>query len=215
MFFKLELSKIESVIWDWNGTLLDDVEVNLKVINKMLLKRNLPLLTLTSYKDQFCFPVQAFQSQIGFDFEIESMENISHEYHSIYMSYEKEVGLNSDSCFILDTLNQQGVDQYILSASQKDYLEQTVNDFAIADKFQGIYGVNDIYATGKIGLGEQLIQENSLNPEKTLIVGDTLHDAEVARSLGLNHILYSGGHNSYRLLSEKSTVITSLKELAF
>lgn len=209
----LEFDKIDTVIWDWNGTLLDDVEVNLKVINQMLLKRSLPQLTITTYRDLFCFPVQSFQIQIGFDFSIESMQDISQEYHAIYQSYEKEIGLNSEARFVLDEFCQKGIEQYILSASQRDYLTGAVSDFDLTDKFKAIYGISDICAAGKIELGKELIRNHSLDPERTVIVGDTLHDAKVAKILGVNCILYAGGHNSHTLLAEEAPVITMLQEL--
>lgn len=84
------LSETETLIWDWNGTLLDDVEVNVKVINEMLSKRNLPLLDINTYKEIFCFPVKQFHIRIGIDFEKESIEEISAEYMERYKNYEKE-----------------------------------------------------------------------------------------------------------------------------
>jgi phosphoglycolate phosphatase len=92
-------------------------------------------------------------------------------------------------------------------------LVKMLNHFNISNKFKGIYGVSDICAAGKIEIGKKLMQDNALNPSKTLIIGDTLHDVEVAKSLGINYILYSGGHNSYDLLKEKAQVIASLKEI--
>src|SRR5690554_7020685 len=69
--------EIESIIWDWNGTLLDDLEVNVKTVNEMLLKRGLSQLDMATYKELFCFPVKKFQSLAGFDFEKETFEEIA------------------------------------------------------------------------------------------------------------------------------------------
>lgn len=205
--------EIESVIWDWNGTLLDDVEVNVRTINDMLTKRGLTQLDMDTYKQVFCFPVQSFHSQIGFDFNKESFEEIAVEYQSTYKLYENSIKLNSDANYVLDLLCKKGTSQYILSAAKQDDLIKMLNQFNIADIFKGVYGINDIHAAGKIERGKQLMHDNSLNPQKTLIIGDTLHDAEVAESLGINYILFSGGHNSYDLLRENALVIDSLKEL--
>lgn len=207
--------EIESLIWDWNGTLLDDVEVNIRTVNDMLSKRGLDLLEIETYKDTFCFPVKHFHSQIGFDFEKESFEDIAMEYHYIYKQYENDIRLNSDAKLVLDILSKNGTNQFILSAAKQTDLIKMLNQFNLVDKFKGIYGVSDSYATGKIERGQQLMQDYSLNPQKTLLIGDTLHDAEVATSLGVNYILYSGGHNSHQLLSEKAQVISSLKEIVF
>lgn len=209
----MDLSETDTLIWDWNGTLLDDVDANVKVINKMLLKRDLPQLELTTYKDIFCFPVKQFHIRIGIDFDQESIEEISAEYMELYKSYESSLKLNADVSFILDSINAKGINQYILSAAGKKDLLRMLDHLHLKDKFKGIYGSENICATGKVGIGQKLIKDNSLNPNKTLIIGDTLHDAEVAKALGVNCILYAGGHNSYDLLKRESEVITSLKDI--
>lgn len=214
-FPSLNFDEIDSLIWDWNGTLLDDVEVNLKVINEMLLRRELKELDMATYKALFCFPVRSFHKKIGFDPDKESTEEISKEYHSTYKLHENRIRLNEETVPVLDSLTRRGVHQYILSAAMQSDLAKMLSDFDIADKFQGIYGVNDICASGKIEIGRQLMVDNVLNPKRTLLVGDTLHDAEVADSLGINYLLYSGGHNSADLLSQKGAVVTSLKEILF
>ena len=207
------LSETETLIWDWNGTLLDDVEVNVKVINEMLSKRNLPLLDINTYKEIFCFPVKQFHIRIGIDFDKESIEEISAEYMERYKNYEKDIKLHADVPFILDAINAKGISQYILSAAGTNDLLRMLDRFHLTDKFKGIYGSDNICATGKIGIGQRLIKENSLYPEKALIIGDTLHDAEVAKALEIKCILYSGGHNNYNLLTNKSKTIRNLKDI--
>lgn len=179
----------------------------------MLSKRHLPQLDLSTYKDIFCFPVKQFHIQIGIDFGKESIEEVSAEYMKLYKSYEKEIKLHADVPFILDAINAKGIDQYILSAAGKNDLLRLLDHFHLSEKFKGIYGAEDICATGKTGIGQKLIKENSLTPDKALIIGDTLHDAEVAQALGIKSVLYSGGHNSYDLLKNKSGVITNLKDI--
>lgn len=210
-----DFDEIDSLIWDWNGTLLDDVEVNLKVVNEMLSRRGLKQLNLLEYKELFCFPVQSFHKRIGFDLEREPIEMISVEYHTIYKSYESDISLNADTTLVIDSLIDKGIDQYILSAAMKSDLMKNLSHFDIASKFKGIYGVSDIYAAGKVEIGKQLMHDHFLDPQRTLIIGDTLHDAEVAGSLGVKYLLFSGGHNSNNLLTQKSRVIDRLIDIIY
>lgn len=207
------MDKVETLIWDWNGTLLDDVEANVRTINDMLSRRGMKQLDLATYKDLFCFPVKSFYQQIGFDLEKESIEEISVEYHSTYKSYEGSVRLNPDAPYVLEAVRRKGIKQYILSACVKNDLLRMINHFNLSDNFEKIYGADDICANGKVGSGKYLIQHHSLNPAKTLIIGDTLHDAEVAKAIGISYLLYSGGHNSYDLLRKETRVVASLKEI--
>lgn len=209
----MKFDHVDTLIWDWNGTLLDDAEVNMKVINEMLSRRGLKPLDLVEYKQLFCFPVKRFHVQIGFDFEKESIEGISAEYMDLYKKHEKEIGLHADVSFVLDAMNARGVDQYILSAAEQDDLLAMLDYFHLSGKFKGIYGSDDICANGKIGIGQKLIKENALNPGNVLLVGDTLHDVEVAQSLGVKCVCYSEGHNCIDILAEKAAVITKLKDV--
>ncbi len=210
---RFEPNKLKAIIWDWNGTLLDDVEVNVKVINKMLLNRGLIPLSLGAYKELFCFPVQTFQEAIGFDFRKESLETIAAEYHTLYQTHKDHIRLNPDALAVLDTLCQRGIKQYILSAAAQADLVEILHRFDLAEKFAGVYGATDQCASGKIEIGKSLMRREQLDVAGTVMVGDTLHDAEVARFLGIFCILYAGGHNSYSLLSGKAPVITQLKSV--
>lgn len=208
-----EHTKIETVIWDWNGTLLNDVEINRKIINIMLAKRGLEQLDLTTYKQKFCFPIRQFHSRIGINLEKESVMTISAEYMELYQNHEKEIELSSGASDVLDKLNAQGVHQYILSAAPQNDLLRMLASYHLTRKFKGVYGLDTICATGKTAIGRKLIEENALNLNTTLLVGDTLHDAEVAECLGIKCICYAGGHNESAPLAAKAAVITSLTEI--
>ena len=62
------MKKYNHIIWDWNGTLLNDRWLCVEAINQALNKRNLPMLTEGKYKDVFSFPVEDYYKKVGFDF---------------------------------------------------------------------------------------------------------------------------------------------------
>jgi len=64
------MDRIGGIIWDWNGTLLNDIQLCVQTINEMLDKRNLPLLSVNDYKDVFSFPVKNYYQKIGFDLRL-------------------------------------------------------------------------------------------------------------------------------------------------
>jgi phosphoglycolate phosphatase len=65
------LKQLKSIIWDWNGTLLNDLDFCISTINILLKKRELPLLNHYSYKEVFSFPVKDYYQAVGFDFSKE------------------------------------------------------------------------------------------------------------------------------------------------
>lgn len=60
---------IKHIIWDWNGTLLDDVGLSLEAINIVLARYNLPPLRKERYLEIFTFPVIEYYRELGFNFE--------------------------------------------------------------------------------------------------------------------------------------------------
>lgn len=205
--------RYRNIVWDWNGTLLDDVRAGVDTLNDMLDRRGLPLLTVQEYKDRFGFPVVDFYHQVGFDMDKESLHVLSVDFVETYDRYAGDIALNSHVPEVLARIQQAGIKQYILSALREDLLQQMICDFGIDSRFDQACGSDNIYAVGKIDRGRRMLQSYGICPQDTLMVGDTIHDAEVATALGFDCILFSGGHNSEWRLVEKARVIHDLEEL--
>jgi len=208
--------KFEAIIWDWNGTLLDDVNIAVEAINHLLHDRNLMPLTLGRYLDVFTFPVQNYYEQIGFNLINEPFEIPAMQFIAIYNKTVETCGLHPEVVPLLRWLHEHGYRQFILSAMEQQQLEKTVDDTGIRFYFENLCGLDNHYATSKVDKGKSLISENGLNPERILMIGDTVHDYEVAQTIGCKCILVAKGHQSKeRLLSSGATVVDSLDEIDF
>ena len=205
---------MKTIIWDWNGTLLNDLDLSLYSVNVLLEERNLPQLTIDRYKDIFGFPVVDYYVRAGFDFEKEPFEIPARQYVKLYASGESELKLFPD---VVDTLNyfkEKNYRQIVLSAMKDDNLKMMIEKRNISHFFDGIFGIKDNYAREKVSLGKQVVENLGLNPSQCFMIGDTLHDAEVSEQCGFNCILFSGGHVSKQRLETKETkIIDSLSEL--
>lgn len=191
-----------NIIFDWNGTLLDDVGISVSCINKMLSKRGLPLLSYNMYRKIFGFPVKDYYEKAGFDFEKEDWDDVAMQYMQLYWENEKKTVLIGGIENILQKLWNQKINLYILSAMEHQNLNRMVDRFELKKYFSLIVGIDDHFADNKIFAGKRLIQNEKLVPEESLMIGDTIHDAEVARYLGVNCLLYSGGHQCREVLEK-------------
>lgn len=208
--------KFDSIIWDWNGTLLNDVDIVVETINQLLNDRNLTLLTVDRYLDVFTFPVRDYYEQIGFDLMNEPFEIPAIQFITIYNKAVETCGLHDDVIPVLNRLKEQGFRQFILSAMEQEQLEKTVNDNGIDHFFEELCGLNNHYAVSKVANGQSLISKRGLNPERTLMVGDTIHDFEVAQTIGCKCVLVAKGHQSKaRLLTTGAHVLDGLDEIEF
>lgn len=121
--------KYKNIVWDWNGTLLDDVRISVDTINRMLEQKNLKRLTVDNYKSIFGFPVKAYYELIGFDFSRDDWEEVSINFVNTYNALAKDVELTPGIMPVLEGLKERGVRQYILSALQEDLLIKMLERF--------------------------------------------------------------------------------------
>jgi len=188
------------LIWDWNGTLLDDVDDCLAVLNDMLEKRYLKMLTRNRYRDLFNFPVLDFYQQIGFDFKTESFDDVAIEYHVGYTRRLPECRLHPGAEQILRAAAHAGYTQSLLSAYPQNALENALNYFQVRPWFTKIVGLDDHFAHSKLENGKRFLKELKIDPSHVLLIGDTLHDSEVADATGVDCVLLTYGHQSRRRL---------------
>jgi phosphoglycolate phosphatase len=205
---------LSSVIWDWNGTLLNDVKVSLLSVNEELSARDLPQITEEYYRTYFDFPVKHFYQKLGINFSRDNFDEMSRRFLKTYFRNLKQASLHEGVKEVLQFLKDQGVRQYVLSAMEQKRLEKMLAAFGIDHYFTRIQGLEDIYADGKTAAGKKLLATENLNGSTTWMVGDTLHDLEVADILGLQCVLFAAGHQTReRLLREHNRVMNNYREL--
>lgn len=206
--------KYSHIIWDWNGTLLDDVNWCVDVINRMLLKRKLKTFAQTSdYHEVFSFPVIDYYKKIGFDFDLEPFETLAVEYVEDYYSGSEKFKLRENAEEVLAAIHAKGARQVILSASEINYLKAQLSQFDIEKYFDEVLGISDIYASSKSEIGLEFMKRNRV--KSALLIGDTEHDFETAKLLNADCVLISGGHQSReRLLKLGVLVLHDISEVS-
>ena len=186
---------IDVVLWDWNGTLLDDGEFGRDIIDGLLGARGMPVPTREEHAHLFDFPVIRYYERLGFDFEKEPFEEISQQFIDAYYARVETCSLKQSSREILEYLRSAGYRQSILSASKQDHLEGLVAYYGLEHYFEELLGIDSVHAPGKSARGHEWIVERNLDPGKVVLIGDTVHDAEVADKMGIHSILVEGGHH--------------------
>ena len=207
-------ASLTHVIWDWNGTLLDDCPLCVQAMNAMLARRALPPVGYDFYRCVVEFPVRHYYHNLGYDLLGEPFERISGEFIAYYQARWRDCPLQSGVPGILAQLRARGVGQSVLSASREEYLLEQLRHYAVDAYLDGVTGVQDHHGHGKLHRARAHMRRLNLDPATTLLVGDTLHDAEVARAAGCRCVLTACGHmNARRLRQAGVPVIGSPGEL--
>ena len=210
--------KPELIIWDWNGTILDDAGVCQTIANIMLEERGIPTLPdMDAYRAVFGFPIKAYYEKMGYRFgpEDEPYEHVADEFIVWYDKLYRTAALRPGIKDFLDKLKGEGFRQVLLSATRLDQLLDQVAAFGdVGDRFEQKLGLTDHYAFSKAALAKAFIESQGIPRERALFIGDTDHDFEVSSAIGCPCVLLEGGHQSReRLLRAGVPVLRDLAEL--
>lgn len=206
--------KYKHIIWDWNGTLLDDVWLCVEIVNRLLSNHDRPHISQAFHKDNFEFPIEDYYANLGFDFKKESFQILTDKFIGTYRHRVRECDLHNGTGNVLNHLEDLGCTQSILSAAEQTVLNEMVTHFGLDKHFGKILGLKDNLARSKVEIGKQKVESLDYDPAEIVYIGDTMHDYEVAELMGVKSILVSHGHHSHKKLSRSGiTVIESLDEL--
>jgi len=205
---------IKYVLWDFNGTLINDVDACLQNMNNLLEKYNKKTIDLNTYRTVFTFPVIEYYKSVGIIETDDEFEPIAHEWMNGYYAMEKDLKIFDDTIENLERIHRLGLKQGVLSASSNKQLRRLLDKFGLTQYMDHILGLDDIYAKGKVEIGLNFINKHHLSPDQIVLIGDTVHDFEVATKMGIQSILFSGGHQSYDILSQTNTlVVEKIKDI--
>lgn len=199
------------VVWDWNGTLLDDTQAALDTLNAMLARRGGRPVAMDFYRDHFAFPVKPFYEAIGVRLGDEDWDALAREYHEIYAAQPKR--LNREAIAALESVKAAGCRQSIVSALRQDLLRDITARLGVAPYMSRICGVDNLDGSSKLERArEMLVALSAERPgEDFVMIGDSLHDKEVADALGVRCVLCAqGSHAAWRLRAVAATGDTLL-----
>lgn len=208
------MSYYSHIIWDFNGTLLDDVSAGIRSINTLLNRRGMrPIASAEEYRELFRFPIIDYYRSLGFDFDKEPYERLAVEWVAEYRREADRAALQPDAAELLTYIKEENYRQILLSATELHMLRRQTDALGITDAFHEILGLDNIHAASKIELA--LTWKEREQPHRMLLVGDTDHDAETARALGADCVLIAIGHQSEKRLQSCGAlaVVPSVKAL--
>lgn len=181
----------------------------------MLKKRDLPQLTIEQYRSIFTFPVRDYYAKAGLDLEKYSFEELGKEWMNEYQKRRWEVKLFDQAFLILKKNYDHNIEQSLLSAYKRDTLFELIDHFNLRKFFTHLIGLDHIYATSKLELGKELMSKIKYCKQEVLLIGDTVHDAEVAEEIGVDCILVAEGHQSKEKIQSCGVIVfDTLKDLA-
>lgn len=209
-------------VFDWNGTLFDDMEATHIATNACLNFFDIPDITIEQEQELFTFPLIHFYDKMGVSIDryLKHAQEVGEIFHNVYNTHKEHCHLADGTIELLDWLKENGVICKILSNHVQTTLENDIDRFDITPYFDTISGnVNPATIISGMNKYERLdlfLNENGFTPPNTFIIGDSHEEPELARKMDILGISISGGLLSPARLAKykKDYVIDSLNEVA-
>ena len=209
------MNQIKHIIWDWNGTLVDDAWLFVDLMNLVLKKRNLATINVKKYQKTFCFPLEKYYKRLGFNFNDEPYSVPATEFIALYNKEKYRPKLYPGARNILTKLCNQKIKNYLLSAQNHDSLLELVRFYKIGHFFELIQGTDNIHARGKELLAQNIMTSQKIKSNEVLFIGDTNMDVEIAQTNKAKMFALTFGHqNKDRFPQhERITLVHTLTQL--
>ena len=190
------MAKTRLIIWDFNGSLVDDAWLFTKIINTMLSNHGLKKISINDYRNVFCFPIEKYYRRLGFNFEITPFDFLSNEFISHYNRHKYQAKLYSGVNKLLKKIQSRKIDMCLLSAQNHSSLIELSKYYGIHSIFKVVQGTDNINARGKSGLAKKIISLFDYESEEVLFIGDTNMDVDLASENSTKILALTCGHQS-------------------
>ena len=207
------MKKYSTIIWDFNGTIIDDVTAALGAVNDMLIRRNQNPIDLDTYYKSMGVPIWKFYERVFLPGTITPQEAIA-EFDSGYEKHLSKNPLMEGIVEILSLFKSMGKHQIVVSASHVDKVKARLSELKVLDFFSDVLAHSDYNADSKTYLAREYFKSNNLDLYDAVVIGDSVFDFTMASELQCDCILTTQGHQSRREFSTvDAQIIDSLYEL--
>ncbi len=201
------------ILWDWNGTLLNDTPLNADVFNQVRAELGYEPVSIERYRELYRHPISKMYEDSGFDFSRHPFEDVARRWSEVYRAVPEPPPLHDGARDVLSRAQGRGSRQAILSALPHHLLEAAIEHHQLGAFFETVRGATDLLGHSKVAQGVDLARELGVYGKEISLIGDSSHDAEVAQELGAGCWLVShGAESESRLLQTGYPVCASLGE---
>ncbi|MEV0188434.1 HAD family hydrolase [Kitasatospora purpeofusca] len=202
------------VVWDWNGTVRDDVADHVAALNATLPALGGRPVTIKDYRAEHRVPIRAFYDEL-LGRTITDAEWQSNDTAFLAALDARPVRLRSGVRQLMMHLRARGIGQSLLSLAPHDRLQREVHRVgigALMDRVDGRHGPSVTSKAPALAAHLRALGPD-IDPARVVVIGDSCDDAVAARAVGAFPVLHTGGlHSAQRLATADAPLVDTLAE---
>jgi phosphoglycolate phosphatase len=207
-FCQLNSRVIRNIIFDWSGTLVDDLPAVLMASNYVLTQAGKSPMSIEQFRAEFQLPFQKFYDRHTPDVPMAQLEEW---FHTKFRQSQDSVNelpharkflefcrANKFRTFLLSTIHSEHFKVQCSVTGFDAFLDRPYTD--VWDKREKIH---------------EILSENDLKPDETLFIGDMEHDIATAKHGGIHSCAVLTGYNTLEQLraAGPDLIVEHLSEL--
>ncbi|MCJ1677035.1 haloacid dehalogenase-like hydrolase [Streptomyces sp. APSN-46.1] len=205
------------IVWDWNGTLLHDIDAVIAATNASFAELGFAPITLETYRDLYVVPVPKFYERLMGRLPTDEEWLVMDEtFHRHYWTAAEDAGLAEGARELLAQWSGAGATQSLLSLAPHDKLVPLVRIHGIDGHFvrvDGRVGPSHTTKAGHLVRHMAAMEATGVTAARTVLIGDAVDDALAAAHVGARAVLYTGGsHSRASLESAGAPVVDTLAD---
>ena len=190
-----------NLIFDWSGTLVDDLGPVIEATNAVLKIYNVAPLDREEFRHLFRLPYGEFYSDLLPDVPLHELEA---HFRPAFDAAVTPVTVLPHAREKLEWCSSSGIRTFVLTSMDTRAFERQMDHFGLRHHFEATYsGVSD-----KREIIHRVIHDHGLNPAETAFIGDMIHDVETARHGGISSIAVLTGYNHPEILARARPDLT-------
>ncbi len=202
------MRRFDCVLWDWNGTLINDASVACACVNDILCDLGRPKIEMRQYYHFMRDGMDKYYDYLFYP-DKAPFEKLVFMFSKYYDIRVKNASLHDGAKEVLGALKKIGVTQAIVSSSHKDKVRRDAAFFGVDGYFDEMLGADDLLIGSKTERARRYIESKGIEPCRTLFVGDMTHDRDTAEGIGADYLVIPNGHQSKKLLQDKGVKLVS------
>lgn len=188
---------ITHIIWDFNGTVLDDVNMSVAAVNDMLTARGLATTSVEVYRDTLCMPLTDYYKTVGI--YSDDIEALSAEFRACCDKHPELARVFEGVTKAVSEAGKLGIKSVVMSSLYHEHLVSEIERYGLCGVFDDLLGLPDKRLGSKYLNAKSYFEKNGIDAKSTLFLGDLTTDAQMAKQLGADCILIANGHMSKRV----------------
>jgi len=197
------------VVWDWNGTLVDDLPIVIESVNAALAAIGESPIAEDDYREHYARPVHRFYDRLLHrPISQDEWAMLDRVFHDRYREALDRVPLAADAVEAIDAVADRGWTQSILSMWGEEDLLACATKRGLVDRMALVQGNRNDSGGEKAAHLRRHLETLDVTPDTVVMVGDSLDDAAAAAAVGSGCVLYDGGSHHREELEETGMPVT-------